>query len=201
MLPEYSLHPYETISLANGGLVTGALLAALCLLALIKTPSSIKLVRSLPRSYPAGQFILGIAMLWFWLLIAPDNFGKLSALSYELGAFAQVKKALQLAVPICYVLMVLYVKEFLFVRGFGVLLLMLAMPILSAAFLKEPTSRLLLPILAYLMIVAGLFCVGQPYRLRDWIATLTSTPNRWRIVTGIGTAYGLIIVAFSLLLW
>jgi hypothetical protein len=195
------LHPYETITLAAGGLVTGALLSVICLVGLLTGKDSIRVVRSLPRNYPAGQFFLGIAMLWFWLLIAPDSLGKLSALSFDLGAFAKVKQFLQLAVPACYILMVIYVKEFLFVRGFGLLMLLLAMPILSAAFLKEPSSRLLLPILAYLMIVAGLFCVGQPYRLRDWIAFITHTPNRWRILTSIGFVYGVIIISCSLLIW
>ena len=51
----------------------------------------------------------------------------------------------------------------------GILCLLAAEPLLEAAFLRPETSRLLVTMLAYLMIVVGLFWVTMPYLLRDQI--------------------------------
>ena len=52
--------------------------------------------------------------------------------------------------------MLRFVDEFLAVRALGILCLLAAEPLLDAAFLRPETSRLLVTVLAYLMIVAGL---------------------------------------------
>src|SRR6478736_2480778 len=50
---------------------------------------------------------------------------------------------------------------------FWLLGLMVAAPLLGAAFLKDPESRLLVPIYAYGLLTASLFFVGMPYLFRD----------------------------------
>ena len=92
-------------------------------------------------------------------------------------------------------------REFLFVRGLGLCLLMAAAPILYSAFLKEPTTRLLLPILAYAMIVKGLFFVGMPYLYRDGVNWLTASKSRWKTASLAGLAYGTAIVLCAITVW
>ena len=81
-------------------------------------------------------------MLWFWLLIAPDNLGLVSSLTMDIGEFNAVKPWLRIIVPIAFLGMVIYVKEFLFVRALGVLALMVTGPLLEAAFNRDPGTRL-----------------------------------------------------------
>ena len=64
-------------------------------------------------------------------------------------------------------LVVTFVDEFLAVRALGILFLLGAEPLLDAAFFQNETSRLLVTVFAYLLIVAGLFWVTMPYVFRD----------------------------------
>ena len=59
--------------------------------------------------------------------------------------------------------------EFLAARALGILFLLAAEPLLNAAFFRTESSRLLVTVFAYLLIVIGLFWVTMPYLLRDQI--------------------------------
>lgn len=119
----------------------------------------------------------------------------------DLGEFRNMKPILQLVVPLAYVGLVLMVREFLFVRGLGLTLLMAAAPLLYAAFLKEPSSRLLVPIYAYGMIIIGLYLVGMPYLFRDVTHWLVAKPSRWRAAAAGGLIYGILVLASALIFW
>ncbi len=202
MLPEkFSTHPYETLPLQPVGIIVGLVLVAVYGWMFASPAKSIALMKKLPRNQVAGQIVMGIGLAWFWLLIAPEGKGLLSSLTFEMGEFAIAKKALQVAVPVCYFLLVVYAKEFLFVRGLGVLMLVAAAPILGASFLEAPQSRLLLPILAYSLIFKGLFYIGQPYLFRDGVTVLSASHGRWRMATGFGLAYGITVLVCAFLFW
>jgi hypothetical protein len=76
--------------------------------------------------------------------------------------------------------------------------LLAAEPLLDAAFLRYETSRLLLTVFAYLLIVAGLFWVAIPYLLRDQINWGTRSVSRWRFLHAIAFIYGGVILTFAL---
>src|SRR5213078_2815001 len=94
----------------------------------------------------------------FWLLA-----------TIKMGEFAGFRRPLLIALPIGYVLVLRFVEEFLAVRALGILCLLAAEPLLDAAFLRYETSRLLVTVFAYLLVVAGLFWVTMPYLLREQI--------------------------------
>ena len=75
-------------------------------------------------------------------------------------------------------------------------LMLMAGPVLQAAYLEEPFTRLLLPIIAYVWIIVGMFWVGMPFLMRDWIDWLISKehPKRWTYACGIGVGYGLLMI-------
>ena len=75
---------------------------------------------------------------------------------------------------------------------FGVFFLLAACPVLEAAFLEDPVTRILLPIFAYAVIIKGLFWVGMPYLMRDAIDWVTARPQRWRTACSAGALYGLV---------
>ncbi|NNC88233.1 MAG: hypothetical protein HKN82_07220 [Akkermansiaceae bacterium] len=202
-------HPYENIPLS----VLGYFVGGYCLLAhgfmLLKPEFCQGWLKKLPRHYNAGVYTLAFGMIWFWLLVAPDAmrgpFAFLGNLSMDIGEFNAVKKWLRIIVPIAYIGMVLYVKEFLFVRGLGVVALMAAGPILDGAFLRIPETlpftRLLIPLFAYVLLTKGCFWVGMPYTFRDAVTWATASQKRWRMLGIAGLAYGGVVLICSLTIW
>ena len=175
-------------SLHAAGLVAGATLVALSLLAFFLPAKNF--LPQFPRSYAAGVILLTIDLIWsFWLLS-----------TMEMGEFASFRRPLLFVLPIGFVLVLKFVDEFLAVRALGVLCLLAADPLLEAAFLRPEVSRLLVAVLAYLMIVAGLFWVTMPYLLRDQISWSTRDSVRWRILSGIGFLFGaaILVCAFAI---
>jgi cytochrome c biogenesis protein CcdA len=147
---------------------------------------------------------MSIGMIWFWLLVAPDlrgTFSFLGKLSIDFADFTPVKPYLQIAVPLACVAMITYVREFLFVRGFGLVLLMAAAPLLYAADFEVAPLRLIIPIVAYAMIIKGLYFVGMPYLFRDGVTWLTASAGRWKATAGIGLVLGLLILGCSFTVW
>jgi hypothetical protein len=181
---DYPPRIYE-FSLRAVGLVVGIILLAIHLIALLRPAKSKDWLIKFPRSKPLGVAILAVDGLWaLWLVTTTD-----------LGEFAWVRSYLQIGVPIAFVLTLLFVDEFLAVRALGMFMLLAAEPMLSAAFLRPQTSRLLLVVLAYAWLTLGLFWVGMPYLLRDQISWITKTGNRFRTATFAGLAYGLALLA------
>lgn len=158
-------------------------------------------LHKLPRHHTAGIYTLAAGMLWFWLLIAPENLGIVSKLTMDIGEFNAVKPWLRILVPLAFLGMVLYVKEFLFVRALGVLTLMVAGPLLMGSFNKDPSTRLLVPLFAYILLTKGLFWVGMPYTFRDLVTWATANESRWRLLTFGGLAYGVVTLLCAILFW
>ena len=158
-------------------------------------------LKKFPRNAMAGQVVLGIAIAWFWLLVAPDGLGKLSALQMDLGEFNGAKPLLRLLAPAALVAVAISVRDFLAVRALGLLGLMIAAPLLQAAFLKDPSSRLLIPIFAYAMLTASLFMVGMPYLFRDAVTWLCASAKRWNGFAIAGLLYGMVTLICALAFW
>lgn len=194
-------HPYEEIPLDLAGYAMAAYLLAAHGLMLWKPESCKAWLLKLPRHHTAGVYTLAIGMLWFWLLIAPENLGPLSALTLDIGEFNAVKPFLRIMVPLAFLGMIAYVKEFLFVRALGIVALMATGPLLEASFVKDPSTRLLIPIFSYVLLTKGLFWVGMPYTFRDLVTWATANDKRWRMTAYGGLAYGVLTLLCALLFW
>lgn len=194
-------HPYETIPLFSVGILLGLWLVGSHALMLVKSTQVQGWLKKFPRNQQAGQIILALGMAWFWLLIAPDGLGKLSALRMDLGDFNNIKPVLQLLVPATLIAVCISVRDFLAVRALGLLGLMISAPLLEAAFLKEPVSRLLVPIFAYALLTKSLFFVGMPYLFRDAITWATARSARWNALAFAGVAYGVAVLVCAFAFW
>ena len=174
------------LSLRDAGIAAGAFLMLIGLPGLVK-PDLAVVVQKFPRSRGAGIFLLTVDLIWtLWLLA-----------TIEMGEFSAFRRPLLIAVPIAYVLALRFVDEFLAVRALGILCLLLAEPFLDAAFLRHQSSRLLVTIFAYLLIVVGLFWVIVPYILRDKINWAARSSARWRLLHGAALVYGAVILGFA----
>lgn len=174
------------LSLHTAGLLAGIVLIALSLPGLIKPDLSV-VAQRFPRSRLAGMILLSLDLIWTMWLLA----------TMEMGEFAGFRKPLLIALPVGYLLVLFFVDEFLAVRALGVLCLLVAEPLLDAAFLRYEWSRLLVTVFAYLLIVAGLFWAAVPYVLRDQINWSARSAVRWRFLHGIALLYGAAILAFA----
>ena len=195
------MHPYEQLSLFTVGLILAIWLIGLHAIMLAKPAMMQEFLKKFPRDPMMGQILLGIGLAWFWLLIAPDNLGKLSALAMDLGEFNGAKGILRILVPVTLILVAISVRDFLAVRALGVVGLMVASPLLESAFLKDPSSRLLIPIFAYALLTASLFWVGMPYLFRDAVAWVTADQKRWTACSLAGLCYGFATLVCALAFW
>jgi hypothetical protein len=173
------------LSLQTAGYIAGIFLLLFGLWGLVQPAASQAAARNLPRSRVAGFVLLTIAFFWsFWLLA-----------TMEMGEFSTFRKPLLFILPVGFLLVLRFVDEFLAVRALGILFLLAAEPLLDAAFFRNESSRLLVTVFAYLLIVAGLFWVTMPYLLRDQISWSTRTSGRWRFTHGLLFLYGAAILA------
>jgi hypothetical protein len=87
--------------------------------------------------------------------------------------------------------------DFLSVRSLGFVALLAAHPVLEITFLQSGWTSILLSILAYIWIIAGLFFVGIPYLARNIITTITSPEHQrlWSFLAFLGFAYGFVLAA------
>ncbi len=176
-------------SLRSAGLITGLLLLLAGMLGLVMPDSVRKFLIGLPRSRSVGLALLVVAALWsFWLLA-----------TMEMGEFSSFRQPLLIGLPIGFFLVLRFVDEFLAVRALGILCLLAAEPMLDAAFLRHETSRLLITVFAYLLIVLGLLWVTMPYLLRDQINWVTRGASRWRSLSAIVLLYGAATSAFAII--
>ena len=174
------------LSLQTAGIIAGAFLILMSLPGLFK-PDLANVAQRFPRSHIAGVVLLTISLIWtFWLLA-----------TIQMGEFAGFRRPLLIALPIGYVLVLRFVEEFLAVRALGILCLLAAEPLLDAAFLRYETSRLLVTVFAYLLVVAGLFWVTMPYLLRDQINWSARSAFRWRFLHAIAFVYGGVILTLA----
>ena len=195
------MHPYQLLSLFTIGLLLAIWLLGIHALMLARPALVQGFLKKFPRNEQLGQILMGIGMAWFWLLIAPDNLGKLSALSMDLGEFNSAKGLLQWAVPVSLILVCRSVRDFLAVRALGLVGLMVAAPLLGAAFLKDPASRLLVPLFAYAVLTASMFCVGMPYLFRDAVSWVTADQKRWTLLSVAGLGYGVATLICAFAFW
>lgn len=175
------------LSLQTAGLIAGLFLLLLSVPGLVRPDLIRSSLAGLPRSRVAGIALLTLAFLWsFWLLA-----------TMEMGEFSSFRRPLLIGLPIGFFLVLRFVDEFLAVRALGILFLLAAEPLLEAAFLRYEPSRLLVTVLAYLLITAGLFWVTMPYLLRDQIDWSTRSAGRWRALNAIALLYGAAILVFA----
>lgn len=173
------------LSLQTAGFIAGIFLLVFGLWGLVRPGASQAAAQRLPRSRVAGFVLLTIAFFWsFWLLA-----------TMEMGEFSTFRKPLLFILPVGFLLVLRFVDEFLAARALGILSLLAAEPLLDAAFFRNESSRLLVTVFAYLLIIAGLFWVTMPYLLRDQINWSARTHGRWLFTHGLALLYGAAILA------
>ena len=179
------------LSLKLVGLVVGLLIIGTHVFAFLRGDETKRLLKVFPRSHPVGVVLLSIDLLWaFWL-----------AWIMDWGEFYYMQKWILILLPVFFFLTLQFVDEFLAVRALGILMLLAGAPLLDAAYLQPPVSRLLLVILAYAWIIFGMFWVGQPHLMRDQIDWLQRSAVRWKASVMAGIVYGAVLFLCALVFY
>lgn len=187
----YHQSPAGGIPLKATGIVVALALIATHGWALKNTAKTQVFLKTFPRTFKWGVILLTIDFLWSVFALA----------NMDMGEFFHMRRTFIMIVAGGFVAVLIYVKEFLAVRALGALMLLVAGPMLTAAFLQTQTSRLLLPILAYVWIIVGMYFIGMPFLMRDWINWVVAKPQRWKLATYSGIAYGVVLLVTAILFY
>ena len=194
------LHAYEKISLGTAGVVMGLALLLLHAIALLKPEATKTALRQAATNTGAAKTLLVADFVWIFLLLLDADW---NPLTMNLFDFNKARDILLILCPvICGVLLYYNRKrELLFPRALGLFLLLMAIVPLTAAFLKDPVTRLLIPCWWYPVLTLAMFWVGKPYLFRDQMEKFTARPLLYTIVNGIGAAWGAAILVCAVAFW
>lgn len=144
--------------------------------------------RNLPRSNRAAWLFFGASAAWFlW---------RLSHLGESDLIFFKTPQPVMIGFGILAVLAFFYTPDFLAVRGLSILMLLVAEPLLYAAYMEySHPQRLLMVTAVYVGLGLALYLAAAPYRLRDFFEWLFRQPSRPRLVGAILLCYGLVTSA------
>lgn len=195
---QLNIHAYEQISLSTAGIVMGVVLMVLHLYALLRPQHVIKLLQHAHLMTLPGQILLGIDFLWLAALLYDSTS---NPLRMELFMFEPLRGILLLLCPIVWFVLCSMSREHLLPRALGFFLLLLAIVPMTAAFLKEPATRILIPLWWYPVLTIAMFWVAKPYLFRDEAAWLAARPRLFRFLAILGLAYSVLILICALYLW
>ena len=200
MNEEFHLHAYEKLSLGTAGVVMGLLLLAMHVFALAKPETTKNTLRTVSVNKTAATYLLSFDFIWIFLLLLQTNW---NPLWMNLFDFNGVRNLLLVLCPIVCGVLLNYNKknELLFPRALGLFLLLLVLVPLTAAFLKDPVTRLLIPCWCYPVLTVAMFWVAKPYLFRDWMEKLAANNRAYTIINGIGAAWGAAILICALCFW
>ena len=192
------MHLYETLSLAPTGFTMGMVLMLLSLYVLVCPEHFRRQLASVHAKSSAGTVLLGIDILWVALLLFKADWNPLCMPLFE---FEFSRGLLLILCPIIWFVLSSMAKEQLFARALGMFLLLMAIVPLSAAFMKESITRLLIPIWWYPVLTVAMFWVAKPYLFRDWAAWLCARPKLFRTGALAGLAYACLILLCAIIFW
>ncbi|MFA6961106.1 MAG: hypothetical protein WC205_10165 [Opitutaceae bacterium] len=178
------------MSLTIATLIVGVILLSLGVLLLVSNSAIKSMFKAFPRSRAATFIFFGGGAAWFVYQVANMSAADVIGFStptpfiFLFGALA--------------VMSFIYLPEFLAVRGLSVLILVGSWPLLMTAYGRyELPQRLFMVSAIYLAITAAIYLAASPFRMRDFIEWIYRTPVRARVLGGLFTAYGLLLVGVS----
>lgn len=195
---EESIHIYEKLPLYGTGVVMGLVLILLHVYGLARPTAALQALGRAHVAYKAGAALLGLDFLWIAALLFKADWNPLCMPLYEFDAF---RGWLLILCPVIWFVLSSMAKEHLFARALGLFLLLAALLPLSAAFLKDPVTRLLIPIWWYPVLTVAMFWVAKPHLFRDWAAWLNAHPAVFKGIALFGTLYGVAVLACAILFW
>jgi hypothetical protein len=155
---------------------------------LLKPSAFAEAARKFPRSEACGFFLMGLGTLWFLWNLNNES----------ISDFAAYKNLMLVGFGAVGVLTCVFVRDFLAVRGLAVVLLLLGKLMLDTARWHDSQWRLVISVLAYVWIIAGMWFTISPWRLRDLIQWATANERRVRFGSALRLAVAALLVILGL---
>jgi hypothetical protein len=176
------------MKLSTLAVALGLLLALPPIYGLLKPSAMAASLRKFPRSELWGFVLMGLGTVWFLFNLNKESISDFAAYkSYMLIGFAAVG-----------VLTAIFVRDFLAVRGLAVVLLLFAKLLLDTARWNDSHWRLVIAVLAYIWIIAGMWLTVSPWRLRDLIQWITANESRVRFGSALKLGFGALVLILGL---
>ena len=175
-------------SLAQIACAVGVLILLVNLPAALAPKSFMNAAKAFPRNAAAGWILTALDLFWVaWIV-----------LHAHLGRFEFLKPAIYVAAPLSFFLIVVFMDELLAPRSLGGLLLLMANPVLIAARWHPSQWRLVMTVIAYVWVVAGIVLVLSPFRFRQIAGWANKTPERCRALGAARALFGACVLALGL---
>jgi hypothetical protein len=180
------------MSLLAATLVPGLILLLVGVPLLLRSSTAIAALKAFPRSPGATYLFFGSGAAWFlyevWNLSAAD--------------FGEYHVPLTIGFALIAILAFRCVPDFLAVRGLAILMLLGALPLLMASYLRfdEPGvyPRIYVQkVLVYIGIALAIWLGAQPWRLRDFFEWLFARESRVRWTGAILAGFGALLSAIA----
>ena len=148
-------------------------------------------VRKFPRSKTWGYALVALGTVWFLGLLKNES----------IADFEPYKPVMFAGFALLGLLTCIYVSDFLAVRGFAVVVMLLAKLMLDTQRWAATDWRLVIALWAYLLAIAGIWFTVSPWRMRDLLDWGTANDQRVRVGSALRLAFGLFVAALGLLVF
>jgi hypothetical protein len=155
---------------------------------LAKPSSFATALRRFPRSPQWGIFLMVLGTVWFLWNLNNES----------ISDFAAYKGIMLVGFGAVGLLTCIFVQDYLAVRGLAVVLLLLAKLMLDTARWYDSEWRLVISAWAYVWILAGMWFIVSPWRLRDLIQWSTANERRVRVGSALRLALGILVLVLGL---
>ena len=142
------------------------------------------LAGAFPRHVWAGRILAAVDIIWSAWLLMQMGFTWVDA--HQILVYV--------AVPVAYVLVILFVDDLLASRALGGFMLLVPLPILESAFVHPAASRLIMTSFAYLLVIFGIVLVWSPFKWRQWTERWINRLPVTRAVGGVGMMVGALML-------
>jgi len=177
-----------TVNLSTLAIIVGLIYVVLNGYGVLKPAEFASALRKFPRYTPLG----------YPLIIAPTA-GFMYYVNLEsVSDFAAFKPVLFVLFAAVCIGTCLFVRDYLPVRGLAVLLLVAAKLIVDSARWLDTPWRLVMILLAYGWVIAGMWFTIAPWRLRDLIQWATASHDRLRLLSALRLGIGLFVILLGL---
>ena len=146
--------------------------------------------KKFPRHFVVGVILMLLGTAWFVWNVSNE----------PIADFSAFKKPMMFGFAAVGILSCIFIPDFLAVRGFAVVLLLLGKLMVDTGrpHLGESPFVLVFQGWAYVYIVAGMVFTVAPWKLRDLINFTTATETRVRLGSALRLAFALFIVILGL---
>ncbi len=169
----------------------GLIYGAPWVLGLVQPDRFAAAARKFPRSLPWGVALMLLGTAWFLYNLSQES----------IADFAAFKNLLLLGFAAIGLGSCIFVQDFLAVRGLAVVLLLLAKLMVDSGrvALSSTSWALVIQVLAYVFVLAGMWLTISPWRMRDFLNWLIGMPGRLKLVCGLNAALAVFLIVLGLL--